>query len=156
MPNIKGRKFYLLIAVIAMPEEIKLLNKKTKYIVTGIGAINIINSLKDIDKNELIYNIGYAGSNIIPIGEKVSIGKVKAYHPNVKFIEPEYQLSGTTTCYTAGDFVLNTKIKEPCVFDMELAYILALGFKNVIAEKVVSDCLSKKQFYKTKNKSLLL
>ena len=41
---------------------------------------------------------------------------------------------------------LKTNIKEPCVFDMELAYILALGFKRVESIKIVSDNLSLKQY----------
>lgn len=49
-------------------------------------------------------------------------------------------------CYTSNDFVLNTDIKEPCVFDMELAYIMALGFKRVKSIKIVSDNLSIKEY----------
>lgn len=120
-------------------------------IVTGAGALNVINALKDVDKDEPIFNIGYAGSNVIPVGTRVKIGAVKLYHPNVSIDEPEYVLDGDIPCYTSNDFVLNTEIKEPCVFDMELAYILAMGFKKVTAEKIISDNLSLKEFSEVVN-----
>ena len=54
--------------------------------------------------------------------------------------------------FVLNDFVLETKIKKPVVFDMELAYILALGFKNVESIKIVSDNLSLKQYEKINKK----
>ena len=45
-------------------------------------------------------------------------------------------------CYTSNDFVTSTTIKEDCVFDMELAYIAAMGFQHLHALKIVSDNLS--------------
>ena len=45
-----------------------------------------------------------------------------------------------TVCYTSTDFVVKTGIKEPCVFDMELAYICSM-FDKVKSIKVVSDNL---------------
>ena len=68
------------------------------------------------------------------------------YHPNVDIKEKEYLLNGDTICYTSSDFVLSTSIIEPCVFDMELAFIMALGFKNVVSEKTVSDNMNIKEF----------
>ena len=44
-------------------------------------------------------------------------------------------------CYTNTDFVLASDYKD-CVFDMELAFIAALGFKNLHSLKYVSDNLS--------------
>lgn len=38
--------------------------------------------------------------------------------------------------------------KENNVFDMELAFIMAMGFKNVKSEKIVSDNLNLKEFEK--------
>lgn len=136
--------------VVAMENELSLVpeSERKKCIVTGVGPINVIRALMDVDRNEPIVNIGYAGSNCIPVGTRVRVGKVKLYHPNVQFSTPDFSLEGEIPCYTSNDFVLLTDIKEPCVFDMELAYILALGFKNVMAEKVVSDNLSAKDFDK--------
>lgn len=134
--------------IIATDDEIKLVQNKSNIIKTGVGGLNVIESLKDINRNTKILNIGYAGSNSIPIGTRVKIGQCKLYHPNVEYKEPTYKLDGDIACYTSNDFVLNTDIEEPCVFDMELAYILALGFKNVESIKIVSDNLSKKEYEK--------
>lgn len=133
--------------VVAMREEIDLLPEINEpYIITGVGAINVINALKNLDRNTQIINVGYAGSNVLPIGTRVLVGKVKLYHPNAEYQEAEYFLDGSTPCYTSCDFVTSTGIEEPCVFDMELAFILAMGFKNVTAIKQVSDNLDKSQF----------
>lgn len=135
--------------VVATDEEYKLAQKRFKrhYIIqTGVGGINVIEKLKKLPRWLKITNFGYAGSNVIPIGTEVRIGECKLYHPNVEYEEPTYKLDGDITCYTSNDFVLETKIKEPVVFDMELAYILALGFKNVESVKIVSDNLSLSQY----------
>jgi hypothetical protein len=134
---------------VATDEEYKLAKKRFKghlIIKTGVGGINILNALKEVDKGQEIVNFGYVGSNVIPIGTEVRIGECKLYHPNVEYEEPTYKLDGDVTCYTSNDFVLSTDIKEPVVFDMELAYILALGFKNVESIKIVSDNLSQEEY----------
>lgn len=135
--------------VVATDEEYKLAKKRfkgQKIIKTGVGGINVIKKLKHFPKWLKITNFGYVGSNNIPIGTEIRVDNCKLYHPNVKYEEPVYKLDGDTTCYTSNDFVLETKIKEPVVFDMELAYILALGFKNVESIKIVSDNLSLSQY----------
>lgn len=129
------------LTVVATPEELALVKDKRNYIVTGVGALNVIQVLKDVPRETPLLNVGYAGSNSLDIGERVTIGEVHHYHPNVSYQEPAFHLLGNVPCYTGGDFVLETGIETPCVFDMELAYILALGFKDVISEKVVSDNL---------------
>lgn len=49
-------------------------------------------------------------------------------------------------CYTSLDFVTANMVDtNPCVFDMELALICAMGFE-VDSIKVVSDNLNYKQF----------
>ncbi len=140
--------------VIATKDEISLAEKYNKnndeIILTGVGGLNVINKLKDLDKNTEILNIGYVGSNNIKKGEIVTIKETYLYHPNVDYEEPIYKLkNGEYTCLTSNDFVLETKIKEPVVFDMELAYILALGFTNVTSIKVVSDNLSYDEYENT-------
>lgn len=135
--------------VVATDEEYKLAKKRFKghiIIKTGVGGINIIRKLKKFPKWLKITNFGYAGSNVIPVGTEIKVGKCKLYHPNVEYKEPTYDLKGNTICYTSNDFVLKTDIEEPCVFDMELAYIIALGFKRVESIKIVSDNLSIKQY----------
>ena len=46
-----------------------------------------------------------------------------------------------SVCYTNTDFVLASDYKD-CVFDMELAFIASLGFKQLHSLKYVSDNLS--------------
>lgn len=135
--------------IVATNKEYKLAKKRFKrhkIVKTGVGGINILNALKKAHKGNKIINFGYVGSNIIPIGTEIKVGVCKLYHPNVEYEEPIYKLDGDITCYTSNDFVLETNIKEPVVFDMELAYILALGFKNVESIKIVSDNLSLSQY----------
>ena len=53
----------------------------------------------------------------------------------------ESQTCLQSVCYSNTDFVLQSDYKD-CVFDMELAYIAALGFQNLCSLKIVSDNLS--------------
>lgn len=136
--------------VVAMPDETKLLKdgQKDAVLITGAGADNIIKSLIGVPRDTPIINIGYAGSNLLPAGTVCRIGRVGFYHPVAGKLKGEntYLLDGNIPCYTSGDFVTKTDISDPCVFDMELAYILSMGFTNVSAEKVVSDNLSMEDF----------
>lgn len=135
--------------VVATEEEYILAKKRFKHhliIKTGVGGINVIRKLKHLPKGLKIINFGYVGSNVIPIGTEIRVGECKLYHPNVEYQEPTYKLDGDIICYTSNDFVLKTDIKDQCVFDMELAYIMALGFKNVTSIKIVSDNLSLKDY----------
>ena len=68
------------------------------------------------------------------------------YTINVEYKEEAFNVGGETICLTSCDFVLKTEIKEPVVFDMELAFILAMGFRSVKSIKIVSDNLSLKQY----------
>lgn len=138
------------IIIVATEEEYEIAKKRfihNKIIKTGVGAINIINKLKDLNKKTKLLNFGYVGSNTIKIGKEIIISDVELYHPNVKYKEARYKLNNNgIKCYTYCDFVTETDITEPCVFDMELAFILALGFKNVQSIKIISDNLSLKQY----------
>lgn len=144
------------IIVVATDEEYKLAKKRfkgQKIIKTGVGGINVIRKLKNVCKSHKITNFGYVGSNKIPIGTEIKVGECRLYHPNVIYNEPEYTLDKESIikCFTSNDFVLETKIEKPCVFDMELAYILALGFKDVESIKIVSDNLSMKEYEEKTN-----
>lgn len=125
-------------------------------IYTGVGAINIIRSLQDLDREAEIYNIGYAGSANFDLGSWVEVTEVRLNHPNVTYPEPMLEVRPLhcetallldrsavrqAICYTNTDFVLASDYKD-CVFDMELAFIAALGFKNLHSLKYVSDNLS--------------
>jgi hypothetical protein len=119
-------------------------------VYTGVGAINIIRSLQDLDREAEVYNIGYAGSANFDLGSWVEVTEVRLNHPNVTYPEPELKLEPIglghqqvkqAVCYSNCDFVLVSDYKD-CVFDMELAFIAALGFKHLHSLKHVSDNLS--------------
>jgi len=145
-----------MIILVATEEEYLLARERyrnDKIIKTGIGALNVMRTLckaicsDEICLNSSIINFGYVGSNKLPIGTEVEIKQCKLYHPNVEYEEKEYILQQDGyVCYTSNDFVLETNIEEPVVFDMELAYILAIGFTNVKSIKIVSDNLSLKEY----------
>ena len=123
-------------------------------VVTGVGAINVMRTLRDLPRNAKIINIGYAGSANYEIGSVVSVTEVRLNHPCVTYPEPELHLQIVpaeylktpetclhSVCYSNTDFVLQSDYTD-CVFDMELAYIAALGFENLSSLKIVSDNLS--------------
>ena len=121
-----------------------------ELIYTGVGAINIIRSLQNLDREAELINIGYAGSANFDLGTWVEVTEVRLNHPNVTYKEPVLTLdNGQWTmdnvkkaiCYSNCDFVLASDYRD-CVFDMELAFIAALGFKNLHSLKYVSDNLS--------------
>lgn len=97
-------------------------------------------------------NVGYCGSNTLPIGTLCSPEEVELYHPNVSYAEKDlegldaYVHMNHAKCYTNIDFVTETKIKEPVIFDMELAFIVGMGFEYIRAIKKVSDNLSLKEY----------
>ena len=124
--------------------------RDAKVLFTGVGAINIIRSLQDLDREAEVFNIGYAGSANFDIGTWVEVNEVRLNHPNVTYPEPVLKLNVESlklkdvkraVCYSNCDFVLASEYKD-CVFDMELAFIAALGFKNLHSLKYVSDNLS--------------
>lgn len=119
-------------------------------VYTGVGAINIIRSLQDLDREAEVYNIGYAGSANFDLDSWIEVTEVRLNHPNVTYPEPELKLEPIglshqqvkqAVCYSNCDFVLASDYKD-CVFDMELAFIAALGFKHLHSLKHVSDNLS--------------
>lgn len=145
--------------VIASPCELELARKEIELngwrqaaiAVVGVGGLNVIQALAQIDKDAEILNVGYAGSTDIPIGTRVEVQGVALYHPNVEYKETSYHINETgVMCWTSNDFVLKSD-KKGCVFDMELAYICAMGFNNVKAVKYVSDNCSYEEYEKSIN-----
>ena len=129
-------------------KEIGLSFSDAEIIVTGVGGINIIRSLQGLDREAEVLNIGYAGSANFNVGTWVEVTEVRLNHPNVTY--PEYELKVESLklkeikqaiCYTNCDFVLASDYRD-CVFDMELAFIAALGFRQLHSIKYVSDNLS--------------
>jgi hypothetical protein len=123
-------------------------------IVTGVGAINVMHTLRNVPRDAQLINIGYAGSANYDIGSIVAITEVRLNHPCVNYPEPILLLAPMqesyfvypkqvlhSVCYSNTDFVLQSDYID-CVFDMELAYIAGLGFNRLSALKIVSDNLS--------------
>lgn len=124
-----------------------------EIIVTGVGAFNIVQALRDLPLDTEITNIGYAGSSNFEIGSIVEVSESKLNHPSISYDEPTYKLSVTGTmrqaiCYTNTDFVLESDYRD-CVFDMELAFIMMMGFDRVRSLKIVSDNLSLHNYHDT-------
>lgn len=144
-----------MLVVIAEKEELELVEElgysKFPVLITGVGALNVMYALKNIPRDTTILNIGYCGSNKIEIGTKVSVASVYTHHEKANFKELAESCliaekhDALAPCYTSTDFVTKTKIKEPCVFDMELAFICSM-FDKVYSIKVVSDNLNKKEY----------
>ena len=121
-----------------------------EVIITGVGAINVIRSLSPLDRDAELLNIGHAGSANFEIDTLVEVTEVRLNHPCVTYPEPVLKLSQITNhksqmtqspCYSNCDFVLQSDYRD-CVFDMELAFIAALGFRTLHSIKHVSDNLS--------------
>ena len=121
-------------------------------VITGVGAINVIQSLRDLPREAEVLNIGYAGSSNFEVGTVVEVTEVRLNHPNVTYPEPVLRLKPfddglwpiaqqKAVCYSNCDFVLQSDYHD-CVFDMELAFIASQGFAAVSALKIVSDNLS--------------
>ena len=143
--------------LIAEDSERKLVEEylpgETNILVTGVGALNIIRSLRDLPRDTELINIGYAGSANYAIGTVVEVTESRLHHPNVTYPEPRLTLQPVedlffrafnptrAVCYSKPDFVLASPYQD-CVCYMELAYICAQGFTHVSAIKVVSDNLS--------------
>lgn len=129
-------------------------------IVTGVGAINIIRSLQELPRDAQLLNIGYCGSANFEVGSLVEVSEVRLNHPNVTYPEPTLlleevpvQVAGEhmkAVCFSNCDFVLQSDYRD-CIFDMELAFTAALGFKHVSAIKVVSDNLSLHAYHELTN-----
>lgn len=122
-------------------------------IKTGVGYGNIIEKLKDLNKDTKLINVGFAGSNNINVGSIIKVKNSYLYHPNVTYDEKVYNLNGEVDCYTSNDFVLKTDIKESVVFDMELYALCALGF-DVTSYKIISDNLSLTDYEKLENQKI--
>ena len=120
-------------------------------LVTGVGAFNILRSLRNVPLDTPLLNIGYAGSSNFAIGTPVEVSEVRLNHPQVTYPEPSFPLcplalelpetAQKAVCYSGTDFVTSSDYRD-CVFDMELAFIAGLGFTQLSALKIVSDNLS--------------
>lgn len=126
-------------------------------IQTGAGISNTLDTLLPLNLDSPIFNFGYVGSNQIKKFSILTVNEVRHYHPSVNFDRPEPKLLLKTipglvpaTCYTCQDFVHDTTIKEPAIFDMELAIIARLyQHQPVFSLKIVSDNMDLDEYNQT-------
>ena len=141
------------IIIIATKDEAKQVKKipNSKVVITGMGEFNVIKTIsklllnRKITSKDKIFNIGYCGSNISPVGTvhqvAVSASEIKSNFVDYKEIK---LCKNGTKCYSSNNFVTETKNKG--IFDMEL-YTIANIFPKVKSIKIVSDSLSMKQYH---------
>ena len=81
--------------------------------------------------------------------EAVKVKQVSLYHKVCNYDEPIYTLANEgVSCFTSCDFV-GDKTAENSVFDMELAFIAALGFAKLESYKVISDNIDYEEYKNT-------
>ena len=132
--------------VIATEAERWLIDEEdADVLVTGVGPLNVLEALRNVPRSTPLMNVGFAGSVDIPVGTICPIGAVGLHMPDVPFSSPSYQLTGTVPCLSSSSFVTASR-RRGCVFDMELAFILGMGFTDVEAVKVVSDSLNYEEY----------
>ena len=147
-----------MIVLVATDDELRLaeaqLGGDYEIVKTGVGAGNVIRTcsellLREGIGKEKIVNVGFCGSNSLPVGSVVKVSRSWRLMDNVVEFEDwrnGYELSADgVPCYTSNCFVLKTDIVEPCAFDMELNYIAAFPLPLAGSVKIVSDnlCLDK-------------
>lgn len=148
-----------MIITIAEASELKLIEEITggqtwsgRIIITGVGMLNTIRALKCVDKSATILNLGYAGTNSLDVGKCYQVSAVGTHHSKAEFreeliwLEQYFMDRDAYPCYSGTDFIEQTKIESPALFDMELAAIASMGFNKVMSIKKVSDQLSYKSY----------
>ena len=95
-----------------------------------------------LSTDKVIINVGFAGSNKLPIGSIWSVDSCSAYQvndlPQGCFVLKTAKFLPTQHCYSSTDFVSSTPIKECFLVDMELLAYAACPYP-VYSIKVVSD-----------------
>lgn len=148
-----------MIITVAEPNELKLIEEITggqswsgRVIITGVGMMNTIRALKNVERSATILNLGYAGTNELEVGKCYQVSAVGTHHSLAKFPEEMVWLHqyfkdrDAYPCYSGTDFVTKTENTEPALFDMELAAIAGMGFNKVMSIKKVSDALNYSQY----------
>lgn len=121
-------------------------------ILMGVGAGNVIKTCSALEPGTKVINIGYAGSNKLPIGTVTCVSdSYRLVKGTYNFTDHANPLCLTLAadkdsypCYTGNDFVTESALTEPALFDMELNYIAAFSprIELIASIKVVSDNLS--------------
>ena len=140
--------FLIICAEIEEAKNIKCDN--ATILVTGAGVSNILKCPKlTYDPNDIIINVGYAGSNIYTRGTVASVKSVKKLTQSIVNepilpLEPLF-LNGVE-CHTADDFIKYADKELPLV-DMELYYLRIL-YPQIQSLKIVSDNFNYREYKK--------
>lgn len=144
----------------ATKEEYELAKKHlTNYSVfkTGVGASNVIKTLSAMtqlySKEHSFINVGFCGSNRLPIGTVTKVSKSYRLVDNtVEFDDYrngyEFGLDGHP-CYTNNSFVTESTSDSPVIYDMELNYMVAFPIDLIGSVKIVSDNLDVTEYETT-------
>lgn len=117
-------------------------------ILMGVGAGNVIKTCSALEPGTRVFNIGYAGSNLLPIGTVATVAQsYRLVNGSYNFVDHANPLAfpgGELPCYTNNDFVTESSLQHPALFDMELNYIAAFSPRIELlgSIKIVSDNLS--------------
>lgn len=143
-----------MIILVATHEEYALAKKHLpgyRILRTGVGASNVIRACSALleelkgDKSEPICNVGFCGSNTLPKGKVVEVGRTfRLKNRNVEFEDYNNGLILSDSehhCYTSNNFVTESNEPEGALYDMELNYIAAFPLHLVGSVKIVSDNL---------------
>lgn len=144
-----------MIILVATQDEYALVKKhlpEFQVVRTGVGASNVIKSCSALlaqfvkaGNQEPIINIGFCGSNTLPKGTVVEVGRTfRLKNRNVEFEDYHNGLILSDSehhCFTSNNFVTESNEPDGSIYDMELNYIAAFPFELLGSIKIVSDNL---------------
>ena len=128
-----------------------------EIILSGIGPRNVkrLHGQLEIPRSAPLMLFGFAGSNLLSKGTEVYVTESHLHRLTANYVDEPVSLSKPdlpgvpelgVPCYSSADFVTETNLIEPAIFDMELAF-LTVDFPHITAWRIVSDNLSLKEFY---------
>lgn len=146
----------MIVILTATKEEYRLVLENLKgYTVVrmGVGASNVIRTISNapFPKTDCLFiNVGFCGSNMLPVGTVAKVRKTfRLVDSAVEFEDP---LNGVSLgedgydCVTSNSFVTESTSSSPVLYDMELNYIAAFPIELLGAVKIVSDNLDVTQY----------
>lgn len=122
----------------------------------GVGPRNALRAVTEmgISPDSQVMLFGFAGSNYLPVGTEVYVTKSYLHQLNASYedapaVLKKPDLKGVpelgVPCYSSSDFVVETKVIEPSIFDMELGFLTPF-FPNLSCWRIVSDNLNLHDF----------
>ena len=155
-----------MIILTAMQQEYEIARKLfgTDYEIRriGVGPRNAIRAAKRllderVPCNTEVMLFGFAGSNNLPLGTFVYASDSAMHCPLAKYEDPFEQMMPLARpslpnaptlgvpCFTSADFVTETRVCSPAIFDMELGFMAEL-WPSITAWRIVSDNLDGDEF----------